>query len=265
MATIGCDVTQQITSNVDLFKSIMQQNVIENDFNREYAPLATIQPGVAIEFTVKGANDLYLDLNILRLDVLAMITKADGTNIDANTASPINMTQHSMFRNIGFELCVRNVGDTRQLYPYQSHLTSLLNFCKETQKTRFLCLGSTKDTSGHINVTAVGGNNAGLNARAATFAKSTLVELISRPHLDGFNLERLIPPNIDLNMKLMPSPNNYVCKSAAPGQGAQQKNYKLVIQSVNLIINTTKLTSTAHGALMDLLLQQNMRHHLSRV
>ena len=90
MATIGSDVTEQITIEVDLFGSIMQQNVIENEFNREYAPLATIQPGMAIEFTVKGANDLYLDLNNSRLHVVAKITKADGTNIDANTAAPIN-------------------------------------------------------------------------------------------------------------------------------------------------------------------------------
>ena len=48
MATIERDLTEQITSEVDLFGSIMQQNVIENDFNREYAPLATIQPGMAI-------------------------------------------------------------------------------------------------------------------------------------------------------------------------------------------------------------------------
>ena len=58
MATIGGDVTEQITSKVDLFGSMMQQNVIENEFNRKYVPLATIQPGVAIKFTVKGANDM---------------------------------------------------------------------------------------------------------------------------------------------------------------------------------------------------------------
>ena len=52
MATIKGDVTKQITREVDLFGSMMQQNVIEYEFNREYAPLATIQPGVAIEFTV---------------------------------------------------------------------------------------------------------------------------------------------------------------------------------------------------------------------
>ena len=48
MATIGGDVTEQLTSEVDLFGSIMQQYVIENEFNREYTPLATIQPGMAI-------------------------------------------------------------------------------------------------------------------------------------------------------------------------------------------------------------------------
>ena len=101
MATIGGDVTEQITSEVDLFGSIMQQNVIENEFKREYAPLATIQLGMAIKFTVKGANDLYLDLNNSRLHVVAKITKADGTNIDANTAAPINLTLHSMLREIG--------------------------------------------------------------------------------------------------------------------------------------------------------------------
>ena len=58
MATIRGDVIEQINNEVDLFGSIMQQHVIENELNREYAPQATIQPGMTIEFTVKGANDL---------------------------------------------------------------------------------------------------------------------------------------------------------------------------------------------------------------
>ena len=133
------------------------------------------------------------------------------------------------------------MGDTSLLYPYRSHLETLLNFCNHTQQTLLLCEKWTKDTTGHMDVSAVGGNNAVLNARAATFARSTVVEHIGRPHLDVFNQERFIPPNIDLHIKLMPSPNNFVCKSAALGQGAQQENYKLVIQSVNLIIRTKKL------------------------
>ena len=139
---------------------------------------------MAIEFTVKGANDLYLDLNNSRLIMVAKIIKADGTNIDANTAVPINLTLHSMFREIGLEFNGRNVGDTSQHYPYRTVLESLLNFCKEVQKTPLLSKGWTTDTTGHMNVTAVGGNNGGLNARAATSARSTLVKLIGRHHLD---------------------------------------------------------------------------------
>ena len=41
MATIRGDMTKQITSEVAIFLSIMQQNVIENELNREYAPVAT--------------------------------------------------------------------------------------------------------------------------------------------------------------------------------------------------------------------------------
>ena len=102
MATIGNDVTEQITSEVDQFGSIMQHNVIENDFNSEYAPLATIQPGMPIQFTVKSVNDFYLDLNNLRLHVLTKITKADKTNIDTNTAGLINLSCTRSFAKLGW-------------------------------------------------------------------------------------------------------------------------------------------------------------------
>ena len=42
METIRGNVTKQIISEVDRFDMIMQKNVIENEINREYAPLATI-------------------------------------------------------------------------------------------------------------------------------------------------------------------------------------------------------------------------------
>ena len=220
---------------------------------------------MAIEFTVKGSNELYLNLNNLRLHVFAKITKVDKTNIDSNTAAPINLTLHSLFREIGIEMNGQNVGDTRQLYPYRSYLESLLNYCKEIQETRLLCEGWTKDTTVHMGVTAVGGTNAGLNTRAKDFARSTVVELISRPHLDVCHQDRLILPNIDLHIRLMPSANNFVCKSAAAAQNAAQENFKVIIQKINLIMRTKQLTSTAHKAHMDLVQMQNMRLHYSRV
>ena len=42
MATTGDNVTEQNFSEVNIFEFIMQQNVIENEFIRNYALLATI-------------------------------------------------------------------------------------------------------------------------------------------------------------------------------------------------------------------------------
>ena len=66
-------------------------------------------------------------------------------------------------------------------------------------------------------------------------------------------------------MRLILSPNDFLCTSAVPTQVGQHENYKFVIQSANLIIRTKKLASTAHKALMDLLLSQKIVHHVSRV
>ena len=115
-----------------------------------------------------------------------------------------------------------------------------------------------------MGVTAVGGAHAGHNARVVDFARSTVVELIGRPHLDVWHKDRFIFPNIDLYIKLMPSAYNFVIKSAAPGNAAQD-NFKMVIHSVILIIHTKQLISTVNTADMQLLQVQNMRLHYSRV
>ena len=137
MATIRNNVTKKIISEVHLFGSIMQQNVIKNKVNREYVPLATNQPRKAIKFKITGLNDIYLDLNNSRLHVFAKITKTNGKNIDANTAAPIKLTLQTKFREIDVELTSENVLKTSQLYQYRSFVESLLNFKKRLKELDF--------------------------------------------------------------------------------------------------------------------------------
>ena len=179
--------------------------------------------------------------------MLVKITNADITNIAANTAAKINLLLLLMFCKISVEINGRNVGDTSPLYLYCAYLKDLLNYSKETQNTRFLCKGWTKNTTWQIRVTGVGGANDGLNARAATFMTSAVVELVVRPHVDVFHQDRLIPPKIHLHMKLILAAHNFVCKSAVIAQSQYQQNSKMVIQGVNFVIHTTQLTSTAHN------------------
>ena len=116
-----------------------------------------------------------------------------------------------------------------------------------------------------MGVTEVAKTNVGLNTRAVTFATSTVFEIVCRPHLDVFNQDRLIPPGIDFHMKLIPAADSFVCKSAAPGAGAAQQNYKMAILQVDRIIHTKQLTSTVQKAHKELLQVHNMRTHYSRV
>ena len=78
-------------------------------------------------------------------------------------------------------------------------------------------------------VTDVAGANAGLKTRAVTFVTSTLVELVGRPHVDVFHHYRLIPPAIDLHIKLISAADSFLCKSATPGKGAAKQNNKIAI------------------------------------
>ena len=63
----------------------------------------------------------------------------------------------------------------------------------------------------------------------------------------------------------MPSPNKLVCKSAALAANAAQENYKLFIQSLNLIIRIKTLNRTTYDALMQQLVHKNMRYYYLRV
>ena len=71
----------QITSEVDLFSPILQQTVLLNEFDRKFAPLASLQQGASIEFMVKGADQLYLDLSESFLLVRVKITNAENSDI----------------------------------------------------------------------------------------------------------------------------------------------------------------------------------------
>ena len=58
----------------------MQQNFLLNEFNRDFAPLASLAEGAQIDFLVRDADQLYLDLNDSRLHLrVSMINAMERT------------------------------------------------------------------------------------------------------------------------------------------------------------------------------------------
>jgi hypothetical protein len=245
---------------------LLQQNVIKDDFEQEYLPVNAIQAGAPIEFTIKTADDYYIDLDQSRFIATTKITKANGTNMDGNIrAAPVNLMLHSLFREIQATLNDTPVSDPNPLYPYRAYLETLLSFSEETQKTRLITEGWAKDTTGHMAITDLGGANVGLKDRATRFATSTVVELVGRPHLDVFHQNRLIPPGTTLRIKCIPSSNQFVCMSPPPQGNAQQEEFKAAIQNVSFMIRTKKLSESVDLAIRKNLLLKNIRLPYTKV
>jgi len=123
----AAETDEAIMEEVDLFGKMMEQSVLLNEFDREFAPIAGLQQGAPIEFLVKGADQLYLDLNESVLYVVAKITMADNTNIAAATAGPINLMLHSLIAQVSVEFNGKPVSEPNHLYPYCAYLETLIN------------------------------------------------------------------------------------------------------------------------------------------
>ena len=239
-----------IPAETDLFGPIMEQTVLLKEQHREYLPMSILQDGHPIEFMVKGADQLYLDLNDSWMRFLVKFVNAAGADVGADLVGPIKLIAHALFAQISAELNGKQVGDTNNYYHYKAYIQTLINYCKETQDTRLLAEGWTKDTSGQMGITVCANNgaNTGLRARVVRMNNSTVVEYIMRPHFDIFQQDRLIPPGIDLHLKLIPNAANFVCKTTAPGDNAVQIAYKPHISFAGLYIKPKQLTNEAELA-----------------
>ena len=57
------DSLEVLPGKVDFFAPLLQSNILLNEFDEEFSPIATIQANTAIEFEVTGKDKHYLDLN----------------------------------------------------------------------------------------------------------------------------------------------------------------------------------------------------------
>ena len=256
--------TQDMLMNeVMLFEPVMQQSYLQKQFDRKFHPIATITPGSPIEFFVKNAAKLYLDLNNSRYMVRCRIVKKDGTNMpaaDACKSGVVNLLLHSMFKEVTVLFNNKTVSDPSNMYAYRSYLETLLNCNGDIQKYRLKSEGWHKDKHDKMDE-AEPKDNTGLVERRKYFAESPDIVLIGRPHADVFHIDKLIPPGIDMSVKFMPNDDKF-CIMSSDGDNLGPK---VVIDDMNLIICTKQLLDAAELAHQTLVGNINMRLPYTRV
>jgi len=84
---------------LDLFSTLPTQASIEEGYHVEHMPTASLNDEGPIKFLISGDSNNYLDLSSRYLLLEVKITKAHGTDLDAQSdAAPINLLGHTLFQ-----------------------------------------------------------------------------------------------------------------------------------------------------------------------
>ena len=205
-----------LMNEVILFEPVLKQSYLQKQFACQFHPIATITPGSPIEFFVKNAAKLYLDLKNSRFMVRCRIVKKDGTNMsaaDADKSGVVNLLLDSLFKEVTVLFNNKTVSDPSNMYAYRSYLETLLNCNGDIHKYRLTSEGWHKDNHDKLDE-ADPKDNTGLVERRKYCAESPDIVLIGRPHADVFHIDKLIPPGIDVSVKIMLNDDKFCIMSS---------------------------------------------------
>ncbi len=128
---------EAIPSEIDYFENEIIQTSVVDEFDRDFIPLASLAGDGPIEFLVRGADNLLLDLNNSKIEVrITLVKAADGGAIaGGDHVGVVNLMLHSLFANVEVELCGKTYGDPNSLYPYRAMFETLLNLSSDLHLT----------------------------------------------------------------------------------------------------------------------------------
>ena len=193
-----------------LSQPLLKQDYLQNEFSSDHTPQSAIQQGAPIEILVMGSDHLYIDLNNTRFSVKFHITRVDGTPLpqDSHT-SVVNNVLLSLFMEISLELNSKSVTNPNKLYPYHAYLENLLNYSNDVKLNRLHAEGWIQDTfTAYINPEYDA--TSGVANRAGWVSESHVCEVVGRRHLDLFHQSKLIPPGINMQIRLIPANDTFV-------------------------------------------------------
>ena len=257
---------ENFDARLNVFEPSTMQLAITNSWYQEFTPISALGAGQPIQFVMNGVPKQVWDLKNSFMVVRAQLTKGDGTSILNTDVSVINNALYSAFSQVDAVLDDKPISDSNPFLPYRCYLENLLGYDQSVHKG-WMEKSSifVKDTAGEFGVFAKTGNNQGLNARAGIFATSAQVDMMGRLPLDIAHQEQFILDNSKLELRFIPSRDNFVLMSPAPtGDGATQELYKLKIVEMKLYILTLEISDAVSLAISKMLETDNARWFINK-
>ena len=237
-------------TELDLFSVPPTQVSLEKGHWIDHQPVSSVSDGGPITFLSPGTED-YVDLSKTILVVRAKVTKADGTNIDADEkVGVVNNFLHSLFKQVDVFLKEKQVTQATGTYAYRAYLETLLNYGPSAKQSQLTASLFYKDTAGKMDAAdptlAAGNANLGLKSRYAFSKTSGTVEMAGPIFSDVFLTERLLLSFVDLKVILNRNSEEF-CLMASEDDA----DYRVKLTDAYLKIRKVKVSpsiSVAHEA-----------------
>lgn len=205
----------------------------------EYYPITPLTAGESIQFDIPESTTQLTDPNFF-LKIKAKIVEGDGTVLKDNAAvAPVNLTLHSLFRDIVLKANGTIISQATGTYSYRAYIETNYTYSSPAKNGAIgLPQCYIKETAGKFNAVTLASNTS-FDKRVNMFAKSKEVEMGGRIHCDIFLQKHLIVPGVNFSITLIPSTKQFHLMS-----GTANAAEKLVITKIVLKVRRLNITSS---------------------
>jgi hypothetical protein len=255
MSVLHKDSYECANSDLDLFLVPPTQTSLETAKLVEHQPIAAITQSGPIEFNIIGSDDDYMDLSQTYLYLKARVKKNRNEDLDpSHLVGPVNLFLHSLFSQVDISLNGKKITPSVNTYPYRCILETLLNYGDEAKKTHLTSSYFYKDTAGKMDSLT---ENQGFTKKRSLNSKP--FELYGRLHADICFQNRYIINNVDMNVKLIRSSNNFCL------MGDNKFNYEAHIDEAILYVRKVKVSASVMLAHAMALEKTTIKYPITRV
>jgi hypothetical protein len=253
--------TPSIRSEADLFKTPSTDATIEKSSYIEFAPTTNVQENTGqIDFHIPASAQFYRDLRKSFLYIVCQVVHDDDTSLKKETinsltykvatgsesvqempfvepidlVAPVNGLGYSLFSQCDVFLNDSLVSQANNLYPYRAAIENILNFgndYKQCQASLALFYDEKYPETFSVK------NDDGFRRRYLKVKESAFVELIARPCIDVFNLDKYLLSGMDIKLKFTRTSNDFCLLQPTANTTA----YKIKIHSASLFVLSHQL------------------------
>ncbi len=201
-------------SQLDLFSPQPVQSSILRTEKVSYNPITSLENSGSIDFHIPGNGDTYRDMASIQM-VLSLIIEdltplpeavANQPPPVRNTVYVVNNIFHSLFRQCTVFLNNTLVSHDDTNYHYKCFFETILNYGNDAAETHLQNIGWYLDRGENIDDISTLANNPALGNKRHVFgthAGYKNVQLIGKLHIDVANIQKYLPPGVDIRISLV--------------------------------------------------------------